>query len=224
MKKIAIFFFSGFALVSSAQVLYQSQEVSLNDIYHQIGWQMGNKSMASLKGTPMFRDDWTNGSVIFSNGRTMHKALLHYNLVNHQLYYRLEEHDFIFVDPIKEFRLLVNNQTDSSELIFRNGYRVNPSIFFELLADGPVYQLLKFPEKVLREYYEYGSPITREFQLVATYYIYNKTTDSMLNIPLKHTIEDLLPQKAVAIRKLTGIPSFRFRTEKELAGLLLRLE
>lgn len=213
---------------SFAQVLYNNNPVSLQDMYADLGWQNAGKDKATLKGSPMFREEWSRGKVVFSNGRVLADALLHFNLFQHRLYYQLDSLAFVFVEPVREFTLQSVDKGDTVNHVFRNGYPgVNPGswqTYYELIADGPTFQLVMLPRKILRDYYDYGSPITKIFRLVTDYFIFNKQDYSLAGIKPKQLLSTIIPGKDVEIARLAGVKNFRFDSEKKLGDVIAQLQ
>ncbi len=227
MKKFLFLAYLFCQLSTSAQVLYNNNAVSLQDMYANLGWQNANKEGATIKGSPMFQEEWSKGNVVFSNGRVLNNALLHFNLYQHRLFYQLDSIAFVFVDPVTEFTIIAEDKGDSIKHVFRNGYpgfRADGLIYYEVIAEGPIYQLLMFRKKILRDYYEYGSPITKIFRLVEEYFIFNKKVNTLSALKPKQSIQDIIPEKAGEIFKLTGENKFKFLSVKELGDVIVKLQ
>ena len=227
MKKLLLFASVFATIACSSQSSVNGNNSSLSDTYDVAGWPLSAKVRYQIKGSPMLSDNWGNGSVKFSNGRVLKNALLSFNLYSNQLYYKLDEIQFSFVDPINEFAFEYEESGKKRNAFFRNGYPGNSPaanrIFYEVLAEGPRFTLLKYTYKTLQDYYEYAAALTKIYKQVSEWYIYDKQVKSLKQVNNKQLLADLMPGQADEIAKLSGDKNYRFRSEKDLLDILSRL-
>ena len=227
MKSFLFFSFVLVTFISSAQSSFGGNNSNLTEIYDVNGWPLSSKVKYEIKGSPMLTDNWCKGSVKFSNGRILKDALLSFNLFNNQLYYKLEDIQFSFIDQISEFTFLYEENGKEKNLLFRSGYPGNTPvagrIFYEVIAEGPRFQLLKHSYKALRDYYEYSTALAKNFRLFSDMYIYDMQTKSLKYIKNKQLLAELMPGQAEEIARLSGEKYYKFRSEKDLGDLVARL-
>lgn len=132
------------------------------------------KSYVDVQGSPYLQDEWTKGSIEFTNGKAYKEVELKYDQVRDVLLFKNEKGEpFEFSQLVKSFSL--TDRKDNRQLLFRNGYSpvkgTTAASYFEILADGPV-QLLLRKSKKIREDKPYGSATTvRAVEEYVNYYI-----------------------------------------------------
>ena len=144
--------------------------------------------VANMNGTPFFIAEWLKGVVYFKNGKQYNTGDLQFNWVKNELHFRHNGKTCIFIDTVNEF-FLFDTAANSPAADFRNGYpafgmQTNNS-FYQVVAYGARFQLLKYWTKVERELYSYGGAYAKEYSKVADWYIYDVKNDQLKYITLK---------------------------------------
>lgn len=145
------------------------------------------------KGSPLLFEHWVKGTVILKNGVQFKDTALNYSLFEDKLYFKRLNHFYIVQGAISEFYLAnVNEPTDSSLLHFVGGYPptkiTNGTHFFQVLADGRRYQLLKWARKKIRETYTYGGPTETAYVQQEAYCIFEKNNRTMFEVSNKPNV------------------------------------
>lgn len=208
MKTLSLFTSIVLPLFSVAQVNMSASGTEIKDIYDVSGRPLVTLNHTLVVGSPLFVDNWARGTVTFTNGRYITHAMLRFNLYSNELAYKVDDLAFTFLDPVQSFLLTFGQGTKTDTVFFRNGYPAKTTggtaVFYEVLASGNRYHLLKHHFKVLKDYYEYGSAPTKAYRDGSELWIYDDKTQLMT--PLRNTQElatampelaDLLLQKSV---------------------------
>jgi hypothetical protein len=133
-------------------------------------------------------DNWVKGTVILKNGVRFQDTALNYSLYEDKLYFKRFNQFYIVEGAISEFYLA----KDSSLLHFVGGYPAtkitNGTNFFQVLADGSRYQLLKWVRKKIREAYSYGGPTESAYVQQEAYCIFEKNSRTMFEVSNKPNV------------------------------------
>ena len=143
------------------------------------------------KGSPLLLDNWVKGTVILKNGVRFQDTALNYSLFEDKLYFKRLNQFYIVEGVISEF-YLANDSKDYSLLHFVSGYPAtkitNGTNFFQVLADGSRYQLLKWARKKIREAYNYGGPTETSYVQQEAYCIFEKNSRTMFEVSNKPNV------------------------------------
>lgn len=136
------------------------------------------------KGNPLLLDNWVSGKVNLKNGTSFTDTALNYSLYEDKLYFKKENQFFVVAGMINDFYLSPNNEGNSAILMhFVSGYpatnNTNENTYFQLLADGAKFQLLKWGHKKIREVYNYGGANETEYVNQEAYYIFERSAHKM---------------------------------------------
>ncbi|MES2329089.1 MAG: hypothetical protein V4539_05760 [Bacteroidota bacterium] len=180
-----------------------------------------------VKGSPLLSENWGTGYVKFANGRILKDVSLRFNLFNNELYYKLEDIEFVFVDPVTEFSFSYDEKGKSHFAFFRNGYPgTRPgsgTLYYEVLTDGKRYKLLKRNYKSISEAYEFNSIPSRIFRQNGELYIYDAQARALIPVKYKQSLSELVPELSGQLAQLQGNEKGRFKSEKELVELFTQL-
>lgn len=80
-----------------------------------------------------------------------------------------------FIEPVKEFKLIIKDDPDSGILYFRNGYRpvddATAKTFYQIMSEGETLLAKRITKKII-ESRPYGSAtMIKTFDEVQTYYV-----------------------------------------------------
>jgi hypothetical protein len=153
-------------------------------------------AQADTKGSPLFLEKWVSGSVNLKNGVKFNDSSLNYSLYEDKLYFKRENQFFIVAGIINDFYLADDENNKTKGLFhFVSGYPItttsNENTFFQLLADGGKYQLLKWQHKKIREVYNYGGVNETEYVSQEAYYIFEKAAHKMWSLGSKTNVQQI---------------------------------
>jgi hypothetical protein len=227
MKTFSLFACIVLPLFAAAQVNMSGPGTEIRDIYDVSGRPLVTLNKTPVVGSPLFADSWAKGTVTFTNGRFITNAMLRFNVYNNELAYKVGDLVFTFLDQVQSFYLSYGNDTESDTIHFRNGYpatgKTGSTVFYEVLATGGRYQLLKHHFKVLKDYYEYGSAPTKAYRDGAELWIYDSKTQLMTQVRNSHELASRMPDLAA---KLLEHPLHKSgpAMEKVVAAVINRME
>ncbi|MES2006358.1 MAG: hypothetical protein V4450_17705 [Bacteroidota bacterium] len=204
-----------------ASVLAKAQ--FLPDFFDVSGRQIVVNDKHTVTGSPFFDDRWASGKVSFSNGRSLLVAGMRYNLFTGQLICKVEDVEFALTDPIKEFSLNFPEDEITREYVFRSIYPDPPGVtknqFYEVIASGTHYQLLKHNAKLIKDYYEYGSAPNKSYRPVTELFVYDVAAGNLISLSNKEN-----PARSIPAELATLMANKKNNSEKELASLVIRLK
>jgi hypothetical protein len=147
-------------------------------------------AIEDAKGSPFLLESWTSAKIYLKNGTNYTDTSFNYSLFDDQLYCNKNNVLYKVSDQVKEFTFISadNNSISNFNRLFHfaNGYPaingVNSNTFFQVLATGKRYQLLKWQHKKISEVYTYGAKAGTEYTNQIAYYIFDVTKQNMLSI------------------------------------------
>ena len=212
---------------TTAQVNMSGSGTEIKDIYDVSGRPLVTLNNTAIVGSPLFADSWAKGTVTFTSGRYITNAMLRFNVYSNELAYKVGDLVFRFLDQVQSFQLTYGNETASDTFQFRNGYpaagKNGSAVFYEVLATGGRYQLLKHHYKVLKDYYEYGSAPTKAYRDGTELWLYDSKTQGMTQVRNIHELVKEMPDLAALLIK-QPLHKSGPAMEKEVAALINRLE
>ncbi len=145
------------------------------------------------KGSPLLLEHWVHGKVILKNGVQFNDTALNYSLFEDKLYFKRLNQFYIVEGAISEFYLANSNKLEDSSLLhFVAGYPAtkitNGTHFFQILADGRRYQLLKWAHKKIREEYTYGGRTETAYVNQEAYCVFEKNSRKMFEVSNKPNV------------------------------------
>lgn len=198
MKFLLSLIFALFNTFSFAQNMYLAKPVThFVEVYDEKGNLLA-ANVGSIKGSPLWKDEWCNASVEMYNGKRFSNMKLIVNLVNGNIHFLQTDAEFQFVEPIKNMTLYYNNEAtyDSIQLIKLSPTDVS---IYELKANGPKYQLLNLMTKNAVDTYDYGkSSGGKMFEIFKESFLYNIETKELISTKGK-TLLQLFKNDAEAI-------------------------
>jgi hypothetical protein len=135
--------------------------------------------------------------VYLTNGTNYTDNTFNYSLFDEQLYFIKNNNLFAVTDDIKEFILTPSGANDINQTTYRfaNGYPiVNNAIektFYQILAKGTHYHLLKWQHKKIRETYVYGAKAEFEYLHQINYYVFDVASNKMNFIGIKASANNI---------------------------------
>lgn len=212
---------------TTAQINMSGSGTEIKDIYDVSGRPLVTLNNTPVVGSPLFADSWATGTVTFASGRYITNALLRYNVYSNELSYKVGDLVFRFLDQVQSFQLNYVDDTGSDTFQFRNGYpatgKRGSAVFYEVLATGGRYQLLKHHFKVLKDYYEYGSAPTKAYRDGTELWLYDGKTQGMTQVRNIHELAKQMPDLAALLIK-QPLRRSGPAMEKVVAAFINRLE
>jgi len=153
-------------------------------------------AQADTKGSPLLLEQWVSGTVNLKNGVKFNDSALNYSLYEDKLYFKRDNQFFIVAGIINDFYLAKDEDNKAQGLYhFVSGYpattTTNENTFYQLLADGGKYQLLKWQHKRIREVYNYGGANESEYVGQEAYYVFEKATHKMWSLGNKANVQQI---------------------------------
>jgi hypothetical protein len=197
------------------------------EVYDNTGKPLTSTNKEVL-GSPFLNETWGKGEVRLKNGFLLKNAELQFDLYDNELHFKKDNIAYKFVDSLKEFAMEFKDGEEMQSVFFRSGYppiekKYTPS-FYQVLADGKKVQLLKYVSKEIREKYNYMAPLSKEYQLSVSYYVYDAVTGTIKNIKLsKNVLIKAMPQYENSIRMFSKKKDYKFNSENEIVQLFIEL-
>jgi hypothetical protein len=178
---------------------------------------------ADIQGTAFYSNDWTPGLVQFKDGKVAKGLPLRFNVHNNKVYFQREENQLEFAEPVRAFWLGMDSNT---AVLFRNGYtpidKNDGETFYEVMANGKV-QLLKYRQKLLREFSPLNMPKEKRFEDVDALYVFLPNYRIEKIKKNKNDILKALPEYADAINKILEANKLNLKNEEALVTLFREL-
>lgn len=221
MKKVLLFFCVYTLLYNPGYT-----QISALDLRDMSGRPIAATN-SEIKGSPFLNDKWGTGYVKLGNGRVIKDIFLRFNLFSNELNYKVDEVEFALTENASEFFFSYEEEGISHQVLFRNGYPgakpATAKLFFEVMADGPRFQLLKRSYKSVSESYGYGSAPVKAYRQESEIFIYDAQLGSISLVKNKQPLGESVPELAKIIAALPGNENGKFKSEKELVNLFVKL-
>jgi hypothetical protein len=189
MKCILSLFFILFNTFLFGQNMYLAKPVThFVEVYDEKGNLFGG-NVGSIKGSPLWKDEWCNANVEMFNGKTFSNMKLIVNLVNGNIHFLEKDAEFQFIEPVKKITLLYSTEGRIDSTIFIK-MAANNTLLHEVKARGSKYFLLDLVQKKAADTYDYGkSSGGKEFRVFNESFLYNLTTSELITVKGKTLTE-----------------------------------
>ncbi len=189
MKCILSLFFILFNTFLFGQNMYLAKPVThFVEVYDEKGNLFGG-NVGSIKGSPLWKDEWCNAHVEMFNGKTFSNMKLIVNLVNGNIHFLEKDAEFQFIEPVKKITLFYSTEGRIDSTIFIK-MAANNSLLYEVKARGSKYSLLDLVQKKAADTYDYGkSSGGKEFRVFNESFLYNLTTSELISVKGKTLTE-----------------------------------
>ncbi len=189
MKCILSLFFILFNTFLFGQNMYLAKPVThFVEVYDEKGNLFGG-NVGSIKGSPLWKDEWCNANVEMFNGKTFSNMKLIVNLVNGNIHFLEKDAEFQFIEPVKKITLLYSTEGRIDSTIFIK-MAANNTLLYEVKARGSKYFLLDLVQKKAADTYDYGkSSGGKEFRVFNESFLYNLTTSELITVKGKTLTE-----------------------------------
>jgi hypothetical protein len=158
------------------------------EVYDEKGNLFGG-NVGSIKGSPLWKDEWCNANVEMFNGKTFSNMKLIVNLVNGNIHFLEKDAEFQFIEPVKKITLLYSTEGRIDSTIFIK-MAANNTLLYEVKARGSKYFLLDLVQKKAADTYDYGkSSGGKEFRVFNESFLYNLTTSELITVKGKTLTE-----------------------------------
>ncbi len=189
MKYLLSLFFILFNTFLFGQNMYLAKPVThFVEVYDEKGNLFGG-NVGSIKGSPLWKDEWCNANVEMFNGKTFSNMKLIVNLVNGNIHFLEKDAEFQFIEPVKKITLLYSTEGRIDSTVFIK-MAANNSLLYEVKARGSKYFLLDLVQKKAADTYDYGkSSGGKEFRVFNESFLYNLTTSELITVKGKTLTE-----------------------------------
>ena len=218
MKCILSLFFILFNTFLFGQNMYLAKPVThFVEVYDEKGNLFGG-NVGSIKGSPLWKDEWCNAHVEMFNGKTFSNMKLIVNLVNGNIHFLEKDAEFQFIEPVKKITLFYSTEGRIDSTIFIK-MAANNSLLYEVKARGSKYPLLDLVQKKAADTYDYGkSSGGKEFRVFNESFLYNLTTSELISVKgktLTELFKDDTEKIPAAFNKVKKKPNL-----KEIAAII----
>lgn len=189
---------------------------------------MGNNG---IQGSPYLFEQFGIGKLMMSNGMEAIDSNLNYSLLDHKLYFLKNKGMYLVNQPVKSFELSsIDKENNRVVKFFSSGYpnieNNTASTFYELIAEGTSYQLLKYSSKHIKESTVYGSAPIKEYTTDHIYCIYSNADKKMFLAGTALSVKNLkkiLPEKANQFDQLAASMQLNLKKEADAKKLFEKL-
>ncbi len=204
------------------QTSFYSPDGKPHDTFTGVATNFNNVS--NMQGFPYLIAEWVKGVVYFKNGKQYNTGDLQFDWVKNELHFKYNNRTCTFVDTVAEF-LLFDTSANGVTPDFRAGYpsfgKPTKNLFYQVIKDGPKFQLLKYWSKHEREVYTYDGPYAKQYFKVEDWYMYDVKNNQLKYINLKaNSVEKAFPAYAETIKKLSPENKGKRITPDELLTLV----
>jgi hypothetical protein len=189
MKYLLLLVFTLFNTFLFAQNMFMEKPVThFVEVYDEKG-NLFSGNVGSIKGSPLWKDEWCRAHVEMFNGRSFRNMKLIVNLVNGNIHFLEKEAEFQFIEPVRKITLFhsIEGMLDSTVFI---KMAANNNELYELKAHGSSYFLLDLVQKKAADTYDYGkSSGGKEFRVFNEPYLYHLPTSALTAVKGKTLLE-----------------------------------
>lgn len=212
MKYLLSLYFILFSTFLLGQNMFLAKPVThFVEVYDEKG-NLFSGNVGSIKGSPLWKDEWCKANVEMFNGRTFSNMKLIVNLVNGNIHFLEKDSEFQFIEPVKKITLFYSSEGIFDSTVFIKMAADNNSLY-QIKARGSKYYLLDLVQKKAADTYDYGkSSGGKEFRVFNESYLYNLTNSELITVKGK-TIAELfngdLDKIPAALNKAKKRPSLK---------------
>ncbi len=217
--------FFGIFQVTGQSITSQVSTNFMVEAYNIRGRPIVNKDNNNIEGSPLLSDEWSKGTVYFRDGGIAKDIDIKFNLEKNELYFNRSGELLLFNDPVLSFRILLQTEGNTDELLFRSGYPVNgrfsKETLYEVIADGSKFQLVNFRFSYPSDIYVYGSTGSKKkFTPSEEIYVYDVAFGKMTKVKRNESsISDALPDLRAKINQLTAANKLKLKSNDDLKKL-----
>lgn len=217
--------FFGIFQVTGQSITSQVSTNFMVEAYNIRGRPIVNKDNNNIEGSPLLSEEWSKGTVYFRDGGIAKDIDIKFNLEKNELYFNRNGELFLFNDPVLSFRILLQAEGNTDELLFRSGYPVNgrfsKETLYEVIADGSKFQLLNFRFSYPSDIYVYGSTGSKKkFTPSEEIYVYDVAFGKMTKVKRSESsVSDALPDLRAKINQLTAANKLKLKSNDDLKKL-----
>lgn len=177
---------------------------------------------SDVKGHPYLFEEWTEGTVKLSNGKTYSAVSLKYNVLRDEVFFKDPKTGQLlaFVVPVVEFKL---NDADKGSLLFRNGYKAlenaTEKSYYQVVFNGGM-QLLKRTSKKINEEKPFNSASTiKSFEEITSYFLASNDTPVRIRRD-KKSVLTALGKNSEALENFIKENQLNLKEENDLVRLI----
>lgn len=179
-----------------------------------------------IEGTPMLNNNWGKGQVIFASGRTLKDVPLQFNIFSNELCFQKDNTTYAFAEAIKAFRFIyTGDEGGENNVYFQSGYPAvnnnDGNTYYQVLADGQHFQLLKLTSKKIREVQLYNGPLKKEYADVSEYFIYSVQDGKMMSVKMdKSSLASTLTGYETQVNQFAAEKKSKLKKEDDVVELI----
>ncbi|MBC6493098.1 hypothetical protein ACFSQD_02905 [Flavihumibacter stibioxidans] len=140
-----------------------------------------------VEGSQYLSETWVLGTVIFKNGGKAEGVVLNFDLYGNKPQFKQDNQVLDFGDPVKEVVFTGQVTGQQKRFQFRNGYpevdNLSEKFYYQVVADGPSIQVLKYLEKVVGEEMVSIGTVKKSFKSQEGIYLFNPLNNKIIKLP-----------------------------------------
>ncbi|WP_157611339.1 hypothetical protein [Sediminibacterium salmoneum] len=192
------------------------------EVYDEKGMTI-SANVGTVKGSPLWRDEWCNANVEMFNGKKFSNLPLIINLVNGHIHFKQGDAEFQFVDAIQKMTLFYQEEgvADSITLI-----KLSPdnSILYEVKKTSAKYQLLQMINKKAVDTYDYGkSSGGKQFELFKENFLLRVSSRELVSVKGKSVAELFTTDAEAAIQILPAAKKRKQLSVQDISTIIAGL-
>ena len=170
----------------------------------------------------------TKELLFFKKGKKSDSLSLKFDIINNKIYFKQDTFTMEFLDEVSFFRFNYHEGAALKTASFRNGYpkedAQTATTFYQVLAEGNSFHLLKYLKRLIREEYVYNGPAKRQYVMQDVWYVFDvKKSQLMLVKPNKAFLQKKLNAVSDRIEELCRTNKWDLKTTDQMIALFTEL-
>ena len=223
MKIILTTLFTLFNFFLFAQNMYVAKPVThFVEVYDEKGMTI-SANVGTVKGSPLWRDEWCNANVEMFNGKKFSNLPLIVNLVNGHIHFKQGDAEFQFVDAIRKITLFYQEEGVADSITIIKLSPDNP-LLYEVKKSSAKYQLLQMINKKAVDTYDYGkSSGGKQFELFKENFLLRVASQEVVPIKGKSVAELFTSDADTAMKVLPVAKKRKQLSVQEISTIIAGL-
>jgi len=223
MKIALTTLFTLFNFFLFAHNMYVAKPVThFAEVYDEKGMTI-SANVGTVKGSPLWRDEWCNANVEMFNGKKFSNLPLIINLVKRHIHFKQGDAEFQFVDAIQKMTLFYQEEGIADSITLIKLSPDNP-LLYEVKKSSAKYQLLQMINKKAVDTYDYGkSSGGKQFELFKENFLYRVASRELISIKGKSVAELFTSDADAAIQILPAAKKRRQLSAQDISTIIAGL-
>ena len=223
MKTALTTLFTLFNFFLFGQNMYMAKPVThFVEVYDEKGMTI-SANVGTVKGSPLWRDEWCNANVEMFNGKKFMNLPLIINLVNGHIHFKQGDAEFQFVDAIQKMTLFYQEEGIADSITIIKLSPDNP-LLYEVKKSSAKYQLLQMINKKAVDTYDYGkSSGGKKFELFTESFLLRLASNELISIKGKSVIELFASDAEAAIQILPAAKKRKQLSVQDISTIITGL-